>query len=54
MTKLWDEFSDTKTKDETLNALEEESAHCQTGLWLPWLREMDMWHTAGPICVSVI
>lgn len=35
-------------------ALKEESVHCQAGLWLRWLREMDMWHTMGPICVSVI
>lgn len=55
MTKLvWYEFNYPKRSEVALSALKEESVHCQTGLWLPWLREMDMWHTAGPICVSVI
>lgn len=51
---LWYEFNYTKRRKVALSALKEESVHCQTGLWLPWLREMDMWHTVGPICVSVI
>lgn len=55
MTKLVRyEFNYTTRRTVALSAPEEESVHCQSGLWLPRLREMDMWHTVGPICVSVI